>query len=71
MYLAPKEAMSKVEPSRFPTLIAVAQELQRKDSNCSTVAEFELTSMVGEDLETVKDLVKIHCQFMPHNRCPA
>ncbi|RHN72994.1 hypothetical protein MtrunA17_Chr2g0293711 [Medicago truncatula] len=70
MYLAPKEAMSKVEPSRFPTLIAVAQELQRKDNNCSTVAELELTSMVGEDLETVKDLVKIHRQFMPHNRCP-
>ncbi|PNX94662.1 hypothetical protein L195_g017840 [Trifolium pratense] len=71
MYLAPKVALSKVDPMRFPTLIVVAQELERRDSTCSNVGEFELASMDGVDPEIVQDLVKLHRKLMPHNQCPA
>ncbi|AES64887.1 hypothetical protein MTR_2g032750 [Medicago truncatula] len=36
-----KASLSNVEPLRFPTLIVVvAQELEIRDNNCSTVGEF-------------------------------
>ncbi|MCI29027.1 hypothetical protein A2U01_0050231, partial [Trifolium medium] len=55
MYLAPKVALSKVDPSKFRTLIAVVQVLERsRDNNCSTVGEFELTSMDGVDPKIVQ-----------------
>ncbi|CAJ2662607.1 unnamed protein product [Trifolium pratense] len=68
--LAPKVALSKVDPSRFPTLIAVAQELQRRDNNFSTAGAFELTSIDRADPTIVHTLVKLHRKLMPHNRRP-
>jgi len=59
-----------VEPSRYPTLIAVAQELQRRGNNCSTVGEFELTS-AEVDLKTVHGLLKLRQVHVPHNRSAA
>jgi len=69
MYLAPEATLSKVEPLRFPTLIAVAQELHMRDGSCSTVGEFELTSTARVDPKTLQDLVKLHRKHVPHNRC--
>jgi hypothetical protein len=71
MYLAPEATLSKVEPSRFPTLIVVAQELHRRDGSCSIVGEFELTSTARVDPKTVQDLVELHRKHVPHNQCPA
>jgi len=68
-HICPQFFMYLVEPSRFPTLIAVTQELQRRDNNCSTVGEFELTSR-KVNLKTVQDLGELHRVYVPHNQCP-
>lgn len=59
-YLTSSVELFKVEPSRFPTLIAVAIELQKGINNGADVAEFEVISTAGVDLTMVKDLVKLH-----------
>lgn len=53
MFLAPMLDVSQVEASTFPTLIAIAQELERKDDNGPTSAN-------GADWIVVQDLVKLH-----------
>jgi len=63
MCVASKVALSKVEHSRFPTLIAVAQELERKGKNCSVGADCELTSTDGADPTMIQALVKLHLKF--------
>ncbi|XP_058723592.1 uncharacterized protein LOC131595297 [Vicia villosa] len=56
-----------VHSSKFPTLIAVAQELKRgdRDTNCSasTFSNSEVILTSGADSATVKDLVNLHRSF--------
>lgn len=61
MYFASNEEKLNVEASRFPTLIAVAQELEREDSNGSN-SETILT--VGVNPTIVAALVKLHRSSM-------
>ncbi|CAI8590290.1 unnamed protein product [Vicia faba] len=53
MFLAPVSDVIQARPSRFRTLIAIAQELERKGNNCPIPVK-------GADWKVVQDLVKLH-----------
>lgn len=59
----------KVDPLRFPTLTAVALELERKNNNVAAVSNSESISTTGANPKTVQSLLKLHCTIMPEITC--
>lgn len=72
MHLASNSELLNVDPSRFPTLVAVAKELE-EFGYCSTVANSEAVSTAGAGAgagagarpSLVQTLVKLHRNAIP------
>ncbi|KAL5102449.1 hypothetical protein RYX36_006776 [Vicia faba] len=65
MFMVSNLERLKTEPSMFPTLIAVAQVLERGDNN---VTNLESSSTKAANLSIVQSLVTLHQTTFPPNR---